>query len=313
MRFDGRVAVITGAGGETSLGRAYALLLASRGAKILVNDFGVGTDGRATRRPRAELVAQEIVDAGGEAIADANSVAEEDSARAIVQAAVDRWGRVDILINNAGIDVVAPFKRNFTDDIRLIVDVDLYGHIWMCRAVWPLMEAAGYGRIVNIGSDAMLGLWYQAVYGAARAGVFGLTRGLALEGEPHDIKVNIVGPRAATGASTMMTEEEELKKRRGGAIPELVAPAVAFLAHEDCPVTGKYFEVHAGRVRERFMSQTLGIKKPALTIEDVRDNLADVLDTSTGIPLPVEHRFATGARYSEDALTRYSAPTLEPA
>jgi NAD(P)-dependent dehydrogenase (short-subunit alcohol dehydrogenase family) len=311
MRFDGRVAVVTGAGGNPGLGRSQALLLASRGAKVVVNDLGVGPDGSGVLQARADQVAEEIAAAGGEAIAETSSVAEEDSAKRIVQAALDRWGRVDIMINNAGVDFPAAFGRTSSDDLRRVVDVHFYGCIWMCRAVWPHMEAAGYGRIVNITSNAMLGLRYQAVYGAAKAGVFGLTMGLAIEGAAKDIKVNCVGPRAATRGGALFKTDEQRQEREGRLLPEHVSPAVVFLAHEDCSVSGRYWEVHGGRVRDRFMSQTRGLTNTALTVEDVRDNLASVLDASTAIPLPIEDRIAMDSRFSEEALARYSAQSLE--
>jgi NAD(P)-dependent dehydrogenase (short-subunit alcohol dehydrogenase family) len=183
LRFDGEVAIVTGAGSNPSLGRSYALALAARGAKVVVNDLGVGPDGTGRLAAKAESVAKEIVDAGGEAIADTHSVAEEDSARAIVQTALDAWGRVDILVNNAGVAILAEFGEISSTDLRRVLDVHLYGNVWMCRAVWPQMREAGYGRIINITSGALGGIRYTTIYGAAKGGILSLTRGLAVEGE----------------------------------------------------------------------------------------------------------------------------------
>jgi len=285
LRFDGQVAIVTGAGGSPGLGRSYAHLLAERGAKVVVNDLGVGPDGRGITLAHADRVAQEIVDAGGEAVADTNSVAEAASARAIVQTALDTWGRVDILINNAGVCPMAEFDVISEDDIEKIINVHTFGNVWMCRAVWPHMKAQGYGRIVNITSGAMFGLRYVVLYGTAKGGVFGLTRGLAVEGQQHGIKVNTVGPAAGTVAITHLNVETEWMKVMDDLKPEQVAPAVAYLAHADCAVSGKYLEAAGGRVAEKFTGETQGFYKADLTIEDVRDNLEQILDRTDFTPL----------------------------
>ncbi len=210
LRFDGRVAIVTGAGSNPGLGRAYSLLLARRGARVLVNDLGVGCDGRGTIRSDAQAVADEIIAAGGEAAADQNSVADEAGARAIVHAALERRGRVDIIVNNAGVCHVSSFEEITPADVRGTIDTHLMGTLWMCRAAWPVMREAGYGRIVNTTSGAMFGEDHLSVYGAAKAGIFGLTRGLALEGVPLGIQVNAIGPGAATRAAAA-----ELRIHRG--------------------------------------------------------------------------------------------------
>jgi NAD(P)-dependent dehydrogenase (short-subunit alcohol dehydrogenase family) len=176
LRFDERVAIVTGAGGNPGLGRSYALALAERGARVVVNDVGGGPDGRGIAPVDPQKVVDEIVALGGEAVADRNSVAEVDSARAIVQTALDAWGRVDILINNAGVNIPALFSEIDSRDIERTIAVHLLGTIWMCRAAWPAMSGQGYGRIVNISSGTALGQRYLAVYGAAKGGVLGLTR-----------------------------------------------------------------------------------------------------------------------------------------
>ncbi len=283
LRYDGRVAIVTGAGGKPGLGRSHAMLLAERGAKVVVNDLGVGPDGAGTIPANAERTAAEIRDAGGEAVADLHSVAEEESAKAVVQTALDTWGRVDILVNNAGVGVVAGFEEITTDDLEILVNVHLKGDLWMCRAVWPHMLAAGYGRIVNTTSGGMYGTAGLVVYGAVKFGIYGLTRGLAVEGVEHNIKVNAMSPGAYTNSLDPFFELESAEAREAfiGAIPaELVSPAVAYLAHESCAVTGGLFDVGGGAMSSTFLTASAGIFKPDLTIEDVRDNIDSIVDRS---------------------------------
>jgi NAD(P)-dependent dehydrogenase (short-subunit alcohol dehydrogenase family) len=301
MRFDGRVAIVTGAGGNPSLGRSFARLLAERGAKVVVNDLGVGPDGRGVTKAHADLVAQEIVDAGGEAVADLNSVAEEASAQAVVQTALDAFGRVDVLVNNAGVCTLADFDELSSVDVQRTITVHLFGNVWMCRAVWPHFKEQGYGRIVNINSGAMFGAAPKVVvYGAAKGGIFGLTRGLALEGQTHGIRVNTLGPAAGTAAHQhLQLESEALTMMMEHLPPEQVAPAVAFLAHEDCPCTGRYLEAMGGRVYERVFFETQGYADPALTIEAVRDHWGQITshDGMTPTPEPSPETIAAAAAF----------------
>ena len=290
-RFDGRVAIVTGAGGNPGLGRAYALLLASRGAKVVVNDLGVGPDGRGQIGPGVEAVVEEIRSAGGEAVGDANSVAERDSARAIVDHALQQWGRIDILINNAGIAPLADFDEITDRDIERVVGVHLMGHIWMCRAAWPHMTDQGYGRLVNVSSGAaMLGMPRQSIYAAAKLGVIGLTRALANEGAKRGIQANVIAPMALTVAlHTMMADSfvEGLQAQGGTPTPEAVAPVAAWLAHEDCTITGKVLDAAGGAINEVFVSMTTPTEpKPDLTIEDVPAAAERALDRSNAFPYP---------------------------
>lgn len=283
LRFDDRVVVVTGAGGNPGLGRSYAQLLARRGARVVVNDLGVGPDGRGTYAASAETIAAEIRAEGGEAIADTHSVATEDGAKGVVGTALDAWGRVDVLINNAGVFRVGEFDRLPSDAISALVDVHLMGTIWMCRAVWPHMREAGYGRIVNTTSGAMTGAGYSSVYGAAKAGVWSLTRTLALEGHRHGIVVNALAPGATTGSvrvapGTPAPPETGHPAPPEIGTPEMVAPAAAYLAHESCPCSGAGIHSESGRVWESYFAQTEGWGDPGMTVEDLAAHWHRVVD-----------------------------------
>ncbi|MFD5537371.1 SDR family NAD(P)-dependent oxidoreductase [Streptomyces sp. NPDC127079] len=284
FRFDGRVAIVTGAGSNPGLGRSYALLLASRGAKVVVNDLGVGPDGRGQIGPGAEAVVEEIRAAGGEAVGDGHSVAERDSARAIVDLALGTWGRIDIVINNAGIAPFATFDEITDRDIERVVGVHLMGHIWMCRAAWPYMADQKYGRLVNVSSGAALaGLPTQSIYSAAKLGVVGLTRSLAAEGAKHGIKVNAISPYADTLALQTMLKANQPT----GMTPEAIAPVAAWLAHEDCTVSGKVLETASGSVNEAFISMTTPTPpNPDLRVEAVPAAMEKALDRSGAVPHP---------------------------
>jgi NAD(P)-dependent dehydrogenase (short-subunit alcohol dehydrogenase family) len=288
LRFDGRVAIVTGAGGqEPSLGRSHAKLLAERGAKVVVNDLGVGPDGRGVVRANAEAVVDEIRAAGGEAVADQHSVADKDSARSVVQTALDTWGRLDILVNNAGVAFMTKLDEISDADIQNVMNVHVMGTMWMCRAAWPHMRSAGYGRIVNTTSGAMFGLENLSIYGAAKGGIFGLTRGLAVEGGPLGIKVNALGPAANTIATIHLNEKSTFTSIMEEHFPtRLVSPAVAYLAHESCELAGANIEAGGGNVALRLFGQNTGYHNVGLTIEDVRDNLATIVDKSTAVMIP---------------------------
>ena len=291
MRFDGRVAIVTGAGGKPSLGRAYAMLLAARGAKVVVNDLGVGPDGHGTVPANPGSVVQEILDGGGEAIVDTHSVAEEDSAAAIVQTALGEWGRVDILVNNAGVANLAQFDEITAADIHMILGAHLHGTIWMSRAVWPHMQEAGYGRIVSVASNSMLGQRYLTIYGAAKGGIWAFMRGLAVEGAAHGIKANSIAPGAKTNMAAMFAGGEFIDQAPPA---ELVAPTVAYLSHEDCAVSGGNFEVAGGMTKFHPFAETQEYFNPAVTVEDVRDNFDTIMRTErhTLCPEPLDDPMA---------------------
>jgi NAD(P)-dependent dehydrogenase (short-subunit alcohol dehydrogenase family) len=252
------------------------MLLAARGANVLVNDIGSKhAPGPAT----AQGVVDEIIALGGKAVADTNSVATEGGANAIVQTALIAFGGVDILINNAGVCINAPFDEITSAHIQLQIDVNLMGSIWASRAAWPHMKKHGYGRIVNIVSGSMYGFALQAAYAASKGGVYSLTRGMATEGKRLGIKVNSIAPGAFT-RMVIGSQEEDCRTFQGtkAHMPaEVVSPAVAFLAHENCPVNGECFDVMAGNVRRIYMAQTKGISDPEITIEKIAARWNDVM------------------------------------
>jgi NAD(P)-dependent dehydrogenase (short-subunit alcohol dehydrogenase family) len=268
--FEGRVAIITGAGG--GLGREHALLLASRGAQIVVNDLGGAVDGTGSSTGPAQTVVEEIEALGGAAVADGHSVASPEGADAIVKTALDAFGRVDIVINNAGILRDKSFQ-NMTQDLwDAVIAVHLTGAFNVTRAAWPHLREQAYGRVVSTSSAAgIFGNFGQANYGAAKMGLVGLTRVWAQEGAKYNIKANVIAPVART----RMTEDllgplvEKLD-------PSLVSPVVAYLVSEECPVTGEIYSVGGGRVTRVFIAEPPGYFKKDLTVEDVRDNFETI-------------------------------------
>jgi len=272
LGFDGKVAIITGAGG--GLGRQHALLLASRSALIVVNDLGGAVDGSGSDAGAAQLVVDEIKQAGGEAVADNNSVATADGGEAIVQTAIDAFGRVDIVINNAGILRDKTF-HNMTPDLRdPVIDVHLNGAFNVTKPAWIRMREQRYGRVVSTSSAAgVFGNFGQTNYGAAKMGLVGLTRVLAVEGARYGINANAIAPLART----RMTEDI-LGGLGDKLAPELISPLVTYLAHESCAATGRLFSIGGGRVAEVFLGETNGYFDAALTPEGVADNWATVTD-----------------------------------
>jgi NAD(P)-dependent dehydrogenase (short-subunit alcohol dehydrogenase family) len=280
LRFDGRTAIVTGAGGKPSLGRAHALLLGARGANVVVNDIGrdpetPGYSGSAS----AASVAEEIRALGGKAVADTHSVATEDGAAAVVQTALDAFGGVDILVNNAGISIAAPFEEMTSRDFRRHIDINLMGPVWTCRAAWPHMRAKGYGRIVNVTSGALAGFTWLIAYGTSKGGLLSLTRSLAAEGASLGIKVNAINPGAFTRmvAAQQAPTSPMYRHASENLPPELVSPVVAFLAHEKCPATGECIEAVGGEVRRVYLAQTAGFIDRDLSPEMVAARWNEVM------------------------------------
>ena len=240
LGFDGRVAIITGAGG--GLGRQHALMLAARGALVVVNDLGGAIDGTGSDVGAAQAVVDEITAAGGEAVADTNSVATVEGGEAIVQSAIDAFGRVDIVVNNAGILRDKSFHNMTAELLDPVIDVHLKGAFNVTKPAWVHMREQRYGRVVSTSSAAgIFGNFGQTNYGAAKMGLVGLTRVLAVEGAKYNITANAIAPLALT----RMTEDilaglgEQLD-------PRFIAPLVTYLVHESCEATGRVFSAVAG-------------------------------------------------------------------
>ena len=277
LRFDGRVAIITGAGG--GLGRSHALELARRGAHILVNDPGSALDGSGSSTFAADRVVEEITALGGIAAPNHESVATAQGGRAIVQAALAAFGRLDVLVNNAGILRDKAFHHMDDTMIDAVIDVHLKGALYVSAPAYRVMREQGYGRIVNTSSaSGLFGNFGQANYGAAKAGLAGLTRVLAIEGAGHGIKVNAIAPVA----STRMTQDV-LGDLAAKVSPESVSPLVAYLAHEECSVNGNLYSVAGGRIARIFVAETHGLVLPENTPEAIRAQLSliDQLDVDS--------------------------------
>lgn len=271
IRFDDRVAIVTGAGG--GLGRAYALELARRGARVVVNDLGGARDGTG-HSDAARAVVAEIEALGGEAIADGGSVTDYAAMQAMVDAARTRWGRVDILINNAGVLRDKSFAKMEPEDFRFVVDVHLIGSANATKAVWDGMREQGYGRILmTASSTGLYGNFGQANYGAAKLGLAGLTKTLHLEGAKYGIRVNTIAPVAGT----RMTEDIFPEAAFAAFAPENVAPAALFLVSEDAP-SNMIVGAGGGVVQAAYVTLTQGARLDALTPEAVAAQWSRITD-----------------------------------
>ena len=286
LRFDNRVAVITGGG--RGLGRSYALLLASRGARVVVNDPGVSMQGDDTNEGPAEALVQEIRAAGGEAVANTDSVATPEGGQAIIQTALDNYGRIDILIHNAGIVRRGSLSELSYDDFETVMDVHLRGGFHVVRPAFPHMVKAGYGRIVMTASiNALYGNAGVVNYSMAKAGLIGLANVAAIEGANSNIKSNCIIPAAVTRMSEGIDTSKFPPMQ-----PELVAPVVAYLAHETCEITGEMLISAAGRVARAYAAETRGVYQPEWNIEQVAERMDEIRSTSEPLlfpPVPSGH------------------------
>ena len=274
IEFKGRVAIVTGAGG--GLGRQHALALAARGAKVLVNDLGGARDGSGGSVSAAQAVVDEILAAGGEAIANGASVTDFVAVQALVQQAVDAWGRVDILVNNAGILRDKSFAKMELADFELVVDVHLMGAVHCTKAVWALMNEQKYGRIVmTTSSSGLYGNFGQSNYGAAKMALVGLMQTLSIEGAKNDIRVNCLAPTAATRMTEGLMPETVLAALQ----PEAVVPAMLVLAAQDAP-SRTILCAGAGSFEAAHITLTQGVwlGNDALTPERLAEKLAEVTD-----------------------------------
>jgi NAD(P)-dependent dehydrogenase (short-subunit alcohol dehydrogenase family) len=267
----GRVAVITGAG--RGLGRAYALAFAERGAQLVINDLGSGVDGSGSCSAVAEEVAALIRANGGQAVAESSDVGDSGGGRAIVQRALDAYGRLDIVVNNAGICRDRPFEQTTLEDFELNWRIHVGGHVNVTRAAWPIMVRQGHGRIIATASGAgLFGLRNQSAYSSAKGAIHGLMRTLSIEGAAHGILVNCVCPG---GFSRMheaaFTDPAVLAMMRDAMPPELVAPALIWLASDECRVTGQELSVWSGRVARVVVGTGSGLFDRQLSPERIRD------------------------------------------
>jgi NAD(P)-dependent dehydrogenase (short-subunit alcohol dehydrogenase family) len=261
IRFDNRVVIVTGSG--NGLGKAHALEFARRGARVVVNDLGASRDGSGASSDAAGAVVQQILDEGGEAIANGANVADYAQVAAMVGEAVGRWGRVDVLVNNAGILRDKTFAKMDLGDFRLVLNVHLTGSVNCTKAVWDQMREQQYGRIVMTSSSSgIYGNFGQTNYGAAKMALVGFMNSLALEGGKHGIKVNALAPIAATRMTEDLMTEEVLALLE----PEAVTPAVIFLASEDAP-TRQILAAGAGVFARVVIQETPGVFLP----QDRRD------------------------------------------
>ncbi|MDE8654534.1 SDR family NAD(P)-dependent oxidoreductase [Novosphingobium album (ex Liu et al. 2023)] len=273
-RFDGRVVVITG--GARGLGRAYAELLAGKGARLVINDNGSAVTGSGSDAGPAEESARAIRDLGGEAVASTDSVATPEGGKAIIEAALDHFGRIDVLIHNAGNNRYAMLDAISYEDFRAVLDVHLLGAFHVVRPAFERMTRDGYGRVVLTGSIGGLYSMASVVnYAVAKSGMIGLNNIVAIEGAERGVKSNIILP----GAVTRMAEGLDISQYPPMG-PDLVAPVVGWLAHESCSVSGEMYVSMAGRVARAFIAETEGVFRPEWTIDDVAGAIDAIRDQS---------------------------------
>ena len=275
IRYDGRVAIVTGAGG--GLGKTYALMLASRGASVVVNDLGGASDGTGGSTSMADEVVKEINEAGGKAVANYDSVATPEGGEAICKAAVDNFGKVDIVINNAGILRDKTFAKLEPSDLEAVIDVHLKGAFFVTQPAFRVMKEQSYGRIVFAASGAgIFGNFGQTNYGAAKMGLVGLSNVLSVEGAKYNIKCNVIAPIARTRLTDQL-----LGPLADALDPNFVTPLVAFLCSEGCDLTHEIFDVGGGRYARIFVGMGPGWVAPKGQIpsaEEIRDHLDAIRD-----------------------------------
>jgi len=274
IRFDGKVAIVTGAGG--GLGRQHALELARRGAKVVVNDLGGSVDGSGGSSAAADAVVEEIKAAGGEAISNGSSVTDDAGVALMIKQAMDQWGRIDILVANAGILRDKSFAKMEIADFELVLNVHLMGTVKPAKAVWDIMREQNYGRIVvTTSSSGLYGNFGQSNYGAAKLGIIGFMNTLRLEGAKNNIHVNAIAPVAATRMTENLMPPAVLERLK----PEYVTPGVVYLCSEEAP-TGAILTAGAGAFALSRIYETEGVYlgEGGLSVEEVRDNWSKIAD-----------------------------------
>lgn len=279
ISFEGQVAIVTGAGG--GLGRSHALELARRGAKVVVNDLGGAMDGTGGSSEAAEKVVSEIKESGGQAISNGGSVSDRNGAKSMVEDAMSAWGRVDVLINNAGILRDKSFSKIELDDFQIVVDVHLMGAVYCTHAVWPIMREQNYGRILMTTSPTGLyGNFGQTNYGAAKLAQVGFMNSLKIEGAKNNVYTNTIAPIAATRMTESLIPEEVQSKLA----PESVTPAALFLVSEDAP-NGVIMQAEGGRFSVASIVENTGAKLGAdATPEDIASNFDMISDLQGAKP-----------------------------
>jgi len=282
IRFDDRVAIVTGAG--AGLGRSHAMLLASRGAKVVVNDPGGAVDGRGGQHAVADKVVAEIKAAGGEAVANYDSVADEKSAQSIIDTAVNTWGRLDILVNNAGILRDKAFVNMTMEDFDFTVQVHFFGTVYCTKAAWPIMRKQQYGRVVvTTSGSGTVGNFGQSNYGAAKMGVNGFINVLRFEGAKYNILLNAISPSAHTRMTEGLLPPDMVKFMR----PEFVSPAVAWLCSEECSASGEIIAATAGNYARVQYFQSEGVQfdpDQPVTLEMFAEKVSQIRDLSKAKP-----------------------------
>jgi len=277
IRFDNRVAIVTGAG--NGLGRAHALLLASRGAKVVVNDPGGARDGRGGDSAVADKVVAEIKAAGGQAVANYDSVAEQKAAANIVKTAVDAFGTVDIVVNNAGVLRDKSFPNMGMDDFLFVMQVHLMGSVYVTHAAWPILRQKAYGRVVlTSSSSGLYGNFGQTNYSAAKLALVGFMNTLRLEGQKYNIMVNSLAPVAGTRMTEDLMPAELVARMK----PELVSPMVGYLCSEQCTRSGEIWAAGVGYFSRVEFREGAGVRVAGQpTIEDVAQNIDKIADLTT--------------------------------
>lgn len=306
LRFDGRTAIVTGAG--AGLGRSHALGLAARGARVVVNDLGVGPDGEMQHSDAARAVVDEIRAMGGTAIPHGANVADPDQVNAMVEAAMEQFGSVDILVNNAGILRDKSFAKMSLEDFRMVLDVHLMGSVHCSKAVWPHMVDRGYGRIVmTTSASGMYGNFGQSNYGAAKAGVFGLMNVLAQEGARKNIRVNTLAPTAATRMTEGLLSQDVMDLLE----PDTITPGLLVLVSEDAP-TKLILGAGAGCFSEIRITETTGVALQGddLSAEGVAAAMAEIRDPGGAVVM--DNAFSQTRKYARQAALVRGLPVPWP-
>jgi NAD(P)-dependent dehydrogenase (short-subunit alcohol dehydrogenase family) len=288
LRFDDRAVVVTGGG--RGIGRSHALAFAARGAKVVVADYGVDLDGNGSSPEPADEVVAEIEAAGGTAVAAFADVSDERGAASLIETALGRFGRIDVVVNNAGISEPTPFAELTTEQFERMIAVHYFGTLFTIRAAWPHFVDAGHGRIVNTMSESALGgLTHFTSYAAAKGAVWGLTRTLATEGVAHGIAVNAIAPRAwsrmaekdaALIADILGQDPADREVMRSMMPVEWNSPGALYLAHESCPLTGHVLQVGAGGISCIAIVQTQGIPNGDASPEEIAAHIDAIVDVT---------------------------------